>query len=205
MLSISGCFRLSENQSEPTTREEVNSVKMSQNSVEGMVPLAVTSHEVLSPRDYVSWVRKEGNGLTKVQSRDLMSVQCTYLPQDYMVCMELKQSEIDQPTYEETLKHYSGSQYFKFRVSGIKESDNLTYLMTHMQHDIKLVIKQDTIPCIEYICEPMISSTAPISILVGFDLEEPQDMQLIIKNQQTPIEFNWLEEDIKNAPKLKKG
>src|SRR5260221_13135459 len=116
----------------------------------------------LLPKEYVSWVKYDNNGLSKSRNIDNIQYSVLFKPVDYITCMELRKEEISKTEYNKKKNELGDMQYFDLtiKVNGFQEeflkydltskeeyNDRVNYCAFKFQNDISLYDGKDSIPC----------------------------------------------------------
>lgn len=179
----------------------------------------------LSPKQYVSWLKKSSNGLRVQQDGEAFQYDLQYNPSELMALTELGPANGLSKTVVDSLgKEYDGLEYYTLKITSKQNQDilkqnvqesgdyymRLNYLTFEMQNDLELIVDSDTIPCALYHCERNYGSAPYMKISIGFpviELPEQGDRQikLLSRIEAEPAVISFLipQDRIAKIPKLK--
>jgi hypothetical protein len=137
-----------------------------------------------APFDYLEWTESE-NGLRISKKIEKIQFQLQYMPAEYMTVKYYKDSldQLDETKFTGRRKEYEGLQYFKLRISiddfnneiiKYNSSDNndyedrVKYYSFGMQHRLKLIDGNDTLPCVLYNYERTFNLTPNSNFQLAF-------------------------------------
>jgi hypothetical protein len=147
----------------------------------------------LSPNQYQQWIAENGDLLTTSQSESALRATLRHLPADWLALQEAGGKPVE---FAKAKLDYAGLEYYQLRVavqSG--NSDVLQYAVANeaeyyqrvsyfsfgFQHDLHLLIGNDTLPCKLFHFERNYGSAPYMDFMIGFEvpLESQQDRTLL--------------------------
>jgi len=173
----------------------------------------------LEPKDFITWVNNEENGLVKINTIENYTYRCQYLPTEYFMAKypNLNYSENQKMDFQKTV-----SLVFEFIPKKIddailspdiigheKYSDRLYYLNSIAKYDFKLVSSGDTLKCTSLNYENPFSLSKNLKVLLEFENQSAtimDDFTLIYEDNLLGggiIKFQFEESSLKSVPKLK--
>jgi len=179
---------------------------------------------VVTPSEFVSWVKDPENGLVKTRQINDIQISLTYLPPAFMICNELKKENISKKELVELAIQYEDFEYYllkiealesgmelaKYQVSNRKEyEDRIKYYSFNMQND--LIVKLETgeeVPCELYHFERTYNITPYSSFLIGFSKEfmaNSKERTIILEEKvfnKGTIKFKWNTAEMNNIPQI---
>jgi hypothetical protein len=177
----------------------------------------------LRPKEYMTWVKNENNGLRVTKQIDDNTFVLQYKPCEFEALLHTMNENITHRQLDSTMKPLQSLQYFTFCIkrldkkdpaaaAGTDEADynnRLNYLMFEMQADFKLIDGKDTLPCAFYHYERNYDLSPENNMLLGFELPKEQNVisdKTIIYSDQLlgtgTIQLTIKAEDIKRIPTL---
>ena len=181
------------------------------------------SNLVLTPGEYVRWVKKKENGLKKEKTIDDVTFSLQYKPYPYIVCMEEKKERFPDSLLNKRISELDGMQYFdlvislkssqgellKYKIGSSEDYDKrVKYFAFEMQNDIKLVEKEDTLPCSLFHFERTYDVAPYCTFLLGFSLDKNKqnnEKTIILYDRmfdKGTVKFTFNKKEITNIPKL---
>jgi|TARA_B110000438_G_C15617304_1_gene564916 hypothetical protein len=191
-------------------------------SNEQQVPIYVDVE--LSATNYIAWVKNEDNQLNRSKTIQDIRFRVNYLPLDYMLCNELKKSNVSKKELELLKQEYNGMEYYELKIEALKFNDELAkyqlqsqgqyqeriqYLAFDMQNNISLQTEDNRlVECKLYHFERTYGITPYSTFLLGFskeDIAAAKERTIVIDDKlfnKGLIKFNWTEQALNNVPKL---
>ena len=185
--------------------------------------LQTNSSLILKPLDYVTYVRREENGLRKVKVIDDITFTAQYKTLPYIVCMEQQSAVIKDSIFYKSIAELKGMRYFdltikvnngageilKYDLASAKQyKDRIDYFAFKMQSDIVLVEGKDTLRCDLFHFERTYDVSPESVFVLGFSEQKPiisSDLKLIFIDNtfnKGIVNFDFRKEDLNNAPNL---
>ncbi len=179
---------------------------------------------VVSPSEFISWVKDPENGLVKTRQINDLQFSLTYLPPAFMICNDLKKENISKKELAELALQYEDFEYYllkiealesgmelaKYKVSNRKEyEDRIRYYSFNMQND--LIAKLETgeeVYCELYHFERTYNITPYSSFLIGFPKEfiaNSKERTIILEEKvfnKGNIKFKWTTAEMNNIPQI---
>lgn len=158
-----------------------------------------TNSKSLDPPYYTKWIQDKRNGLLQENIRNNIRYEVIYMPDEYIICQEVKSNTIKDSLLNSRLSELIGMQYFKLRISLLDENGDLlkynmnspgqyteriNYASFAMQNDIRLIQNKDTISCMLFHFERLFEAAPNGTFLLGFPLGQQKTLSDKI------IEFN---------------
>lgn len=177
----------------------------------------------LSALDFVAWVENPDNGLRESKTLDGICFDLQYKPAEYVVLRENLVIPGSAAEMNNETSLLSDMQYFTLRISredgrdllqdepnGMDQfSARLVYFSGAMQHDIKLIDGNDTLPCQLFHFERTFGVDTRSTFLVGFQsrsTDELNDKTFVFEDHELgvgPVMITIEKESIQNIPLLK--
>jgi hypothetical protein len=112
----------------------------------------------LSPQEYAQWVEDPANGLNITKSEKGYRFNLHYQPIEYIVALQLRQSEIREDVLKQETEKMKDLQYYTFKLStatghpvfsgdSLQFPEKMIYLLSGMQKDMVLLEGKDSLPC----------------------------------------------------------
>lgn len=173
----------------------------------------------LEPKEYITWINNEENGLIKNNTIEDYSYRCQYLPLEYFLAKYPNQrfSDIEKNKFINTI-----SLAFEFIpqktddavlspdiIGHDKYSERLYYLNSEAKKDFKLVINTDTLNCMSLNYENPFSLSKNLKIMLEFDHQNTSSMDdftLIYEDNLLGggiLKFHFTSSNLSSIPKLK--
>lgn len=181
--------------------------------------------EMLAPKEYVSYIRTEKNGLLVSKSIGGFEFSLLYKPCEYIALMQDKDEHMAKATLDEKIKPMKGMQYYTFTIKtesgqelmreGISADneyyERLDYIVSYMQNDLSLIDGKDTLPCALFHYERNYNVAPQNNFVLGFEIpkgtaDKAADKTLVFNDQILGIGKLMLTingNDITNIPQLK--
>lgn len=176
-------------------------------------------YKVLEPKDYLTWVNSEENGLIKNSTIENYSYRCQFLPIDYFFAryQNLKYPENQKNGLKNTIslafeilpKLVDDAILSPDIIGHEKYSERLQYLNSIAISDFKLVSNKDTINCTNLNYENPFNLSRNLKIMLEFDhsnAAKQEDFTLIYEDNLLGggiIKFHFNGSDLSSIPKLK--
>jgi hypothetical protein len=180
--------------------------------------------KVLSPSEYVKWVKDPLNGLVKTKQINDLQFSITYLPSLYMICNDLKKDKITKNELLDLSIQYEDFEYYLLKIEALESElelakykvrnqaeyeERIKYYSFGMQRDIIAEIESETqVPCELYHFERTYNITPYSSFLIGFPKDAIGDSKerTIVLNEQIfnkgLVKFKWTTAEQDNIPQI---
>jgi hypothetical protein len=177
---------------------------------------------VLSPQQYMDWVRNEDNGLHLSKTIDDFSFSLQYKPFEYVMFLQLGKEKAIRSLVESKRGEMDGMQYYTLQIKGENRGEivgnqysteeqavRLEYFMGPAQDDIVLVEGTDTLPCVLYHFERSYNLDNGNALVLGFGKSAKSgstDKQLIYQDQVLntgPVQFTISHAAIQQIPQIR--
>lgn len=180
-----------------------------------------------SIKRHMRFIQNPENGLVQKAMTKNYKYILRYLPKEYMALKELG-AHFDKEKYNEYLKNYEAHHYFSLQIQPVQTGKSLAKVIEQgsgvenypaviqaihfeLQQDFKLIIGQDTLPCVLYHAEPPNLDYTGIQILTVFAMDENfEDVTKDLKFQfqdhhltQKTLSFLFKANDLKKIPPIK--
>ncbi len=184
--------------------------------------LAGCKQSVLSPQQYMDWVRNEDNGLHISKTIEDYSFSLQYKPFEYVMFLQLGKENAIRSQVEAKRGEMDGMQYYTLQIQGKNRGEivgneysaeeqamRLEYFMGPAQDDIVLVEGKDTLPCVLYHFERSYNLDNGNALVLGFSKPANSgvtDKQLIYQDQVLntgPVHFTISHAAIQQIPQIR--
>jgi hypothetical protein len=182
----------------------------------------------LDARDYISFIETKCAGtLTNVKTVNDISYKVMYLPIDYMLLKNenLENGKIDKEKYSKEYSANKNTLFFNLIIKDEPKSFNvkryvlekskymtlLEYTNSQLQENIKLILGENTFPCVLCHLEPPSAIKPELRISFEFDVMDKrefdkEDLLVSFTDQLFDngiIKFRFLNKELGHLPKLK--
>jgi len=177
--------------------------------------------DAYTPDAYRAWIGAHKDALSTQISRSGLSFSLTYLPVDWLALQET--STDNAPEFKKIRETYAGMEYYRLRVSLTGSQGDILqyqaasqeeyyqrveYFSFGMQHDLRMLNGQDTIPCKLFHFERNYGAAPFADFMIGFeDREGNKSDRVLIYNERvystSIFQLSIPAENIQSIPKLK--
>lgn len=172
---------------------------------------------------FVKWVGKEDNDLSKTKEISEMAYHLSYMPKECMAYMELKNKTYSEDELQKILSYYNEMTYFNFRIefkkgqgellkynlkSPQQYTERINYVSFEMQKDFYLVQGKDTLLPGLYHFERTFDVAPFTTVMLAFDNKKfnPSDEFTIVYNDKLFnkgfIKYNYKPKQLIDLPNL---
>lgn len=186
------------------------------------VGASLTTEASYSPLDYLKWVESY-DGLRVSKRIEKIEFQLQYMPAEYMVVKMYKDSlnTLNNVRLKASAKGYEQLQYFKLRISiddfndeivkynirnDFEYEERVKYYSFNMQHRLKLIDGNDTLPCVMYNYERTFNLTPNSNFQLAFPVTGNKSNKTLIIDDlylgTGKVMMALPEEKIKSIPQI---
>lgn len=180
--------------------------------------------QVVSPSEFVNWVKDSNNGLVKIKQINDIQVSLTYLPSAFMIINDLKKENITKKELAAIAIQYEDFEYYLLKIEALKSGKELAkykisnkgeyeerikYYSFNMQYDLKAVLDSgNEVPCELYHFERTYNITPYSSFLIGFPKEfigNSKERTIVLEEKifnKGTIKFKWSTDEMNNIPQI---
>lgn len=145
------------------------------------------SKKELDPIKYIQWVENEQNGLSIDKEIGDLIFNVQYQPLDYVILRQNQKTSIDSESYKKIKGEVEGLLYFNFSISTIKDQKSplyynisaaeeyqyrVSYFSFEVSNDFKLVIANDSLPCVLHHFERTYNIIPKVTFVLAFEKPE---------------------------------
>ncbi|MCW3104306.1 MAG: hypothetical protein JWO09_2746 [Bacteroidetes bacterium] len=153
----------------------------------GDAPVLQHTGESMPLDEFMLWTADATHGLVKAKEMSDISYNLSYMPSQYMACLELKGTDYTKEELEKASTHYAAMSYFNFRISIPKSSgellkyelgsaaeynDRIGYMSFRMEKDLFLVQGKDTLYPGLFHFERIYEIAPYATVMLAFDNEK---------------------------------
>ncbi|MGQ3012522.1 MAG: hypothetical protein ACT6QS_02340 [Flavobacteriales bacterium] len=139
------------------------------------------------PSDYVRFIEDPANGFVQSATKGSTSLECIYLPTDYMAVQYFKRNDIDRSEYEKVKNDMKNTLYFKIIIHGLKDMQvPQGYFDFGFQQQIEGTLAGADLKPAFYLPEPDNTMKDEKQILIGFPVEKTPS--------KCDITIHWIDE-----------
>jgi hypothetical protein len=147
--------------------------------------LSVQAQKRLLPADYIRWVNDTVNGLVKDTVVGDYRFTLMYRPAEMMLLKDTQSKTLRKADIKAMKKDYAGVLYFVLHITPLKNAvipgllpalqrksifdSEVNYFSFGMQQDVKLVERNDTLPCLSFTYERTFEYAPYYSFLLVFE------------------------------------
>ncbi len=179
--------------------------------------------KLLSPANYVNWVKDPKNGLQKEKEINDLIFSLLYQPAEYVISEDRKKENISAEELKTELDAHSELEYYNLKIgaknyngellkydlnNGHEYKDRVEYYAFKFEKDIMLIAGNDTLPCSIFHFERTFDVAPYSSFLLGFKIpskDKNKDRSIVIDDKifnKGTVKFFFSEKRIGTLPKL---
>lgn len=179
--------------------------------------------KMLTPANYVTWVKEPKNGLQKEKEINDLVFSLLYQPAEYIICQDLKKENISSAELKKELEARSELEYYHLRIgakdyngellkydlgNGHEYTERVDYYAFKFEKDITLVAGTDTVSCSIFHYERTFDVAPYSSFLLAFKIpakDKGKDRTIVIDDKifnKGTVKFFFSEKRINTLPKL---
>jgi hypothetical protein len=173
----------------------------------------------LSPQEYAHWIEDPANGLNITKNEKGYRFTLNYQPIEYIVAMQLRQSEIPEKVLKEEINKMEDLQYYTFKLStqdgkpvfsgdSLNFPEKMIYLLSGMQKDMVLLEGADSLPCKLFHFEEANGVLPYDNCVMAFERSKGTQQDKTFLYRADKLGIDWVKIPVKAAeinkiPKLK--
>lgn len=181
------------------------------------------SRQKATPEEYIAYINNAKNGLTQTREFGEYQITLQYRPLAFEVLNNTGAESITKETLDKQLTGNSGLEYYLLKIGSIEKKtdalanglsstgqyqERISQLVSGIERSIKLVIDQDTFPCVMHHYERNYQMADYHNILLVFEPQKPalgRDRTIVYDDEILGIGkiiYTIDKSDIKSIPEL---